>query len=76
MKLSKVNVTCMVLSCRPTKSGKGFMIQCLQTDNPFMVFSKAPIAPTAPGTKELTVDVNCYVDKNTGEFKEFCSISE
>lgn len=76
MKLSKVTVTAMVLSCRATKSGKGYMISCLQSDNPFMVFSKTPIAPTAPGTKEFTIDVNCYVDKNTGEFKEFCSISE
>lgn len=76
MKLSSVKITCMVVSCRATKSGKGYMLTCLQGESTFLVFSKRSIPVSVPGTVDLIVDLNCYVDRETGLFKEFISITD
>lgn len=76
MTLKKVTFTCMIVSCRATKSGKGYMLTCLQGESSFMVFSKRSFPVSVPGTVDLTCDINCYVDRNSGEYKEFLSISE
>lgn len=76
MKLSNVKLTCMVVACRATKSGKGYMLTCLQGESSFMVFSKRSVPVSVPGTVDLICDLNCYVDRSSGEFKEFISISD
>lgn len=76
MKLSKATITVMVVSCKATKSGKGYMLSCLQDDVSFLVFSKKHVQPTVPGVTDITVDVNCFVDRQSGEFKEFISVAE
>lgn len=75
MKITKALINVIVFSCKPTKSGKGYMLLCAQSDSPFTVFSKNPVTP-GTDLKELTVDCNCYVDRQSGEFKEFISVSE
>ena len=75
MRISKATVTVMVVSCKATKSGKGYLLTCLQQDQPLSIFSKTPVSVTVPASTELTVDINCYVDRATGEFKEFISVS-
>lgn len=76
MKLNKANVTVMIVTCTATKSGKGYLLSVLQGENYLKIFSKNPISPTVPSLTEITVDINCYVDRSTGEFKEFISVSE
>ena len=72
MKISRATINAIVFSCRATQSGKGYMLLCAQDGNPFTVFSKTAV-PVGTDLKELTVDINCYVDKKSGEFKEFVS---
>lgn len=75
MKITKATINVIVFSCRPTQSKKGYMLLCAQGDVPFTVFSKEFVEP-GTDLKEITVDINCYVDRTTTEFKQFVSVSE
>ena len=75
MKITKASINVIVFSCKPTKNGKGYMLLCAQGDYPFTVFSKNFVQP-GTDLKELTVDLDCYVSRQSGEFKEFVSVSE
>lgn len=76
MKITKAKITAMVVSCRATKSGKGYMLTCVQSDSPFMVFSKeAVVLNGIPKTVDLEVDISCFIDRETGELKEFIAVS-
>lgn len=76
MKIQKATINVMVCSCRATKSGKGYMLACIQGEAPFNVFSKRAVEVRAPQYSELTVDINCYFDKSSGELKEFISVAD
>lgn len=76
MKLNKATITVMIVTCNATKSGKGYLLSVLQGENHLKIFSKNPIPATVPGVTDITVDINCYVDRSTGEFKEFISVTE
>lgn len=76
MKLNRCSIDVMVCSCNATRSGKGFMLTCIQSGNPIVIFSEQPFHPTVPDTVNITVDINCYYDSKESKLKEFISVSK
>ena len=43
MKLNNADISVMIVTCTPTKSGKGYLLSVLQGENHLKIFSKTPI---------------------------------
>lgn len=76
MKLNRCAVDVMVCSCNATRSGKGYMLTCIQSGNPIVIFSERPFPVSVPETINIIVDINCYYDSKESKLKEFISVSK
>lgn len=72
LNLHKVEISCFVMSCRPSKDGKAYFLGCTQDfGSMFTIISDKPVAvePNHPQEKSFLCRIYCGLNKN-GEYKE------